>query len=201
MGPVAEVHTTKETKAQKVERLKRSKNPWEALEEIKAFARAGRASVLPEWANLYFKWWGIYTQGDGAGAIGGQGGEGKATEYFMMRIALPNGIATSEQIELIADIAAKTSEILETTRQQVHRIDEFMDEAASRARVQFDRAEMVLDDAMGRTQRTLAMVERGILKPIVQVQGVAAGLKSAITVLLRGRPNPEEAHSDEEMFI
>ena len=101
----------------------------------------------------------------------------------------------------IADITAKTSEILEITRDQIHRIDEFMDDATSRARVQLDRAEMVLDDAMGRTQRTLAMVERGILKPIVQVQGVAAGLKSAITVLLRGRPNPEEAHSDEEMFI
>jgi ElaB/YqjD/DUF883 family membrane-anchored ribosome-binding protein len=101
----------------------------------------------------------------------------------------------------IADITAKTSEILEITRDQIHRIDEFMDDATSRARVQLDRAEMVLDDAMGRTQRTLAMVERGILKPIVQVQGVAAGLKSAITVLLRGRPNPEKAHSDEEMFI
>ena len=101
----------------------------------------------------------------------------------------------------IAEISAKTSDILETTRQQVHRIDAFMDDATSRARVQFDRAEMVLDDAMGRTQRTLALVERGILTPIVQVQGVAAGLKSAINVLLRGRPNPEKAHSDEEMFI
>jgi hypothetical protein len=101
----------------------------------------------------------------------------------------------------IADISAKTSEILDTTRRQVERIDEFMEDATARARVQLDRAEMVLDDAMGRTQRTVALVERGILKPIVQVQGVAAGLKSAITVLLRGRPNPEAAHSDEEMFI
>jgi sulfite reductase (ferredoxin) len=97
----------KETKAQRMERLKREKNPWEALDEVRAFAVAGRESVLPEWASAYFKWWGIYTQGDGAGALGGKGGEGKATEYFMMRIALPNGIATSEQIELIADIAAK----------------------------------------------------------------------------------------------
>ena len=35
----------KETKAQRVERLKREKNPWEALEEIRGFARrvtAGR---------------------------------------------------------------------------------------------------------------------------------------------------------------
>ena len=77
------------------------------FDEVRAFAAAGRESVLPEWASAYFKWWGVYTQGDGAGALGGKGGEGKATEYFMMRIALPNGIATSEQIEVIADIAAK----------------------------------------------------------------------------------------------
>jgi ElaB/YqjD/DUF883 family membrane-anchored ribosome-binding protein len=101
----------------------------------------------------------------------------------------------------IADITSKTSEILETTRQQVHRIDEFLDDAAARARVQMDRAEMVLNDAMVRTQRTVAVVEGGILKPIVQIQGVAAGIKTALTFLLRGRPNPEDAHSDEEMFI
>ena len=97
----------KETKAQRMERLKREKNPWEALDDVRAFAAAGRQSVVPEWASAYFKWWGVYTQGDGAGVLGGKGGEGKATEYFMMRIGLPNGIATSEQIEVIADIAAK----------------------------------------------------------------------------------------------
>jgi sulfite reductase (ferredoxin) len=107
MGTAADVHSARETKAQKVERLKRSKNPWEAFEEIKAFARAGRASVLPEWANLYFKWWGIYTQGDGAGAIGGQGGEGKSTEYFMMRIALPNGLLRSSQLRTIAALSSR----------------------------------------------------------------------------------------------
>src|ERR1700678_1785937 len=97
----------KETKAQRMERLKREKNPWEAFDEVRAFAREGRSSVVPEWASAYFKWWGIYTQGDGAGVTGGKGGEGKATEYFMMRIALPNGVASSQQIEVIADIAAK----------------------------------------------------------------------------------------------
>jgi sulfite reductase (ferredoxin) len=101
---VAEV---KETKAQRMERLKREKNPWEAMDEVRAFAAAGRESVLPEWASAYFKWWGIYTQGDGAGALGGKGGEGKATEYFMMRISIPNGVASSQQMEVIADIAAK----------------------------------------------------------------------------------------------
>ena len=99
----------KESKAQKVERLKREKNPWQALEEIKAFARGGRASVLPEWASTYFKWWGIYTQGDGAGVQAGQGGEGKASEYFMLRIAIPNGLLRSEQLGAIAGLAERHS--------------------------------------------------------------------------------------------
>jgi sulfite reductase (ferredoxin) len=97
----------KETKAQRAERLKREKNPWEAFDEVRRFAAQGRGSVLPEWASLYFKWWGIYTQGDGAGALGGVGGEGKASEYFMLRIAISNGILNSTQLAAIADIARK----------------------------------------------------------------------------------------------
>ena len=97
----------KETKAQRIERLKREKNPWEALEEIREFARKGRASVLPEWTSVYFRWWGIYTQGDGTGAVGGQGGEGKATEYFMFRIRIPNGILRSDQLRTIARISER----------------------------------------------------------------------------------------------
>ncbi len=111
----------KETKAQKSERLKLVKNPWDAWDEVRAFAREGRDSVLPEWAGLYFKWWGVYTQGDGVGVTGGVGGEGKATEYFMMRIGLPNGIVTSAQLRVIADLTTKYARNLAdiTTRQNI----------------------------------------------------------------------------------
>src|SRR6185437_9499566 len=93
--------TTKETKAQKLERLKRELNPWEQIAEIRRFAREGRASIPPEWASTYLKWWGIYTQGDGVGVTGGRGGEGRASEYFMMRIALPNGMVSAAQLRTI----------------------------------------------------------------------------------------------------
>jgi sulfite reductase (ferredoxin) len=96
----------RETAAQRTERLKREKNPWEALEEIREFARKGRDSIPDHW-SFYFKWWGIYTQGDGVGAVGGQGGEGKATPYFMMRIPFPNGLVRSNQLRLIADLAER----------------------------------------------------------------------------------------------
>jgi sulfite reductase (ferredoxin) len=97
----------KETKAQKGERLKREKNPWEAFDEVRAFAREGRASVLPDWANFYFKWWGVYTQGDGVGATGGKGGEGLASDYFMMRIGIPNGIVSASQLRVIGGLTRK----------------------------------------------------------------------------------------------
>lgn len=97
----------KETKAQRVERLKREKNPWEGLEEIRRFARDGFTSIPPEWIGTYFRWWGVYTQGDGAGAIGGSNGEGKALPYFMVRIRIPNGLLEAHQLRTIADVTER----------------------------------------------------------------------------------------------
>src|SRR5439155_10179383 len=100
-------NTAKETKAQQVERLKRSKNPWEGLEEIRRFAREGFDSIPPEWIGTYFRWWGIYTQGDGAGVTGGTGGEGRGTKYFMVRIRIPNGVLDARQVRVVADLAER----------------------------------------------------------------------------------------------
>src|SRR5439155_8370 len=96
-----------ETKAQRVERLKRELNPWEAYAEIQRFAREGWDAIPPEWLGTYFRWWGIYTQGDGIGAIGGKGGEGKATRHFMVRIRIPNGQLQAHQLRTIAGLAER----------------------------------------------------------------------------------------------
>ena len=110
-----------ETKAQRVERLKREKNPWEGLDDIRRFAREGFGSITPEWLGTYFRWWGVYTQGDGAGVVGGQGGEGKSLPYFMVRIRIPNGLLRSRQLRTIADVteryARATADI--TVRQNI----------------------------------------------------------------------------------
>src|SRR2546423_15475487 len=97
----------KETKVQRVERLKREKNPWEGLEEIRRFAREGFDAIPPEWLGTYFRWWGVYTQGDGAGVTGGQNGEGKALKRFMGRLRIPNGLLRSEQLRTIADVTQR----------------------------------------------------------------------------------------------
>jgi sulfite reductase (ferredoxin) len=111
----------KETKAQRSERLKREKNPWEAFNEVREFARQGRSSVTPEWAGFYFKWWGVYTQGDGVGAVGGKGGEGLTSEWLMMRIGIPNGILSASQLRTIGGLTRKYARNLAdiTVRQNI----------------------------------------------------------------------------------
>jgi len=99
--------TAKETKAQRVERLKRSKNPWEGLEEIRRFAREGFESIPSDWLGTYFRWWGVYTQGDGAGVTGGQNGEGRSLQCFMVRIRIPNGLLRSDQLRTIANLTRR----------------------------------------------------------------------------------------------
>jgi len=100
-------YPAKETKAQRVERLKREKNPWEGLDEIRRFAREGFTAIPPEWIGTYFRWWGVYTQGDGAGVIGGKNGEGKALPYFMVRIRIPNGLLQAHQLRTIAEVTER----------------------------------------------------------------------------------------------
>jgi len=97
----------KENKAQRAERLKRSKNAWDHFDEIREFARRGFDSIPPEWFSTYFRPWGIYTQGDGLGVTGGSGGEGKAAPFFMIRIRVPNGLLTSHQVRSIATLSSQ----------------------------------------------------------------------------------------------
>ena len=39
--------------------------------------------------------------------VGGAGGEGKATPYFMVRIRIPNGLLRSDQVRAVAEIAER----------------------------------------------------------------------------------------------
>jgi sulfite reductase (ferredoxin) len=100
-------NAVKETKAQKSERLKRAMNPWDGLSEIRRFAREGFESIPAEWIGTYFRWWGVYTQGDGAGVVGGKDGQGRALPFFMVRIRIPNGLLRSDQLRTIANLTQR----------------------------------------------------------------------------------------------
>ena len=106
-----------------------------------------------------------------------------------------------ESRKQIAEISAKTNDILDSTKKQLAHVDELLSDASGRIRSQMDRAELVLDDVMSRAHSTVAMVHGGIVKPIHQIQALAAGLRTAFSIFTKGRQNPTQATADEEMFI
>jgi hypothetical protein len=115
------------------------------------------------------------------------------------------GIATRtiESVEKhVQKIGTTSSAILDTTREQLMKVDELLSDATTRAKVQMERAEMVLDDAMTRTQQTISILQRSVVRPVHEVYGVFAGIRTALSYLGRsGRPTVDHATSDEEMFI
>ncbi|MGH9480191.1 MAG: nitrite reductase, partial [Terriglobales bacterium] len=90
-----------ETKIERYERVKREQNPWDELPRLLADLRAGYGALAPDDVNTRLRWWGIYTQGDGSGALGG------AAPYFMLRIRIPNGLLTAAQAAVIARLARR----------------------------------------------------------------------------------------------
>ncbi|MBV8897930.1 MAG: hypothetical protein JO051_15565 [Acidobacteriaceae bacterium] len=110
---------------------------------------------------------------------------------------------TTERVEKhIEQIGTTSNAILDVTKQQLHRVDELLGDATTRAKVQMERAEMVLDDTMTRVTDTVSYVQSGVLRPVREVYGVLAGIRTALAHLGRsGRSTVDHATSDEEMFI
>jgi ABC-type transporter Mla subunit MlaD len=102
----------------------------------------------------------------------------------------------------ITDITARANDILDSTKRQLAIVEEVVGDAAGRAKVQMERVELVLDDTLSRAHETVAVVHDGIMRPLREVNGIAAGVRAALGSLARGnRPTVDRATSDEEMFI
>ena len=89
----------KESPTQRVERIKREKESWSILDDIRRYAKEGFASIPEDDLSVRFRAWGLYTQGDGHGT------RGEEQPFFMMRVRTPNGLLTSEMVRTIADLS------------------------------------------------------------------------------------------------
>ena len=100
------------------------------------------------------------------------------------------------------EITDKANQMMDIGKAQLVKLDSVITDASDRALVQIERAEMVVDDTVTRVHESVAAVHTGIMKPIREVQGVATGVRTAISVFMRGgRPSVAQATQDDEMFI
>lgn len=88
---------SKETKAQRVERIKREKDGLDVLEDIYRYAQTGE-EIDPEDIDR-FKWYGLYTQNRNLQD------KDDNTLYFMLRVKLEGGRLDLKQLEAVAEIS------------------------------------------------------------------------------------------------
>jgi len=102
----------------------------------------------------------------------------------------------------VNEITDKANQMMDMGKIQMGKLDALITDATGRARVQLERAEMVVDDTVNKVHDSVTAVHSGIMKPIREVQGVATGFRTAISVLMRGgRPSVAQVTQDDEMFI
>ena len=92
-----------------VEQVKAALDPIdpEVEQRIRRYARDGYQSIDPEDLKVRFRWWGLYTQ------------RPEAAGYFMMRIRVPGGALTAEQLDTIGWITRqRTRNLADVTDRQ-----------------------------------------------------------------------------------
>ncbi len=100
------------------------------------------------------------------------------------------------------DLMVKAGAMMDIGKAQLVKLDDLVTDASARAKVQIERAELVMDDTVSRVHDSVTAVHNGIIRPIREVQGVAAGFRAALQHLIQGtRPSVAQATQDDEMFI
>lgn len=103
----------KETKAQRIERIKTEKDGLDVLNDIYLYASSGKEIDAEDIDR--FKWYGLYAQNRNLQD------KDDLTQYFMLRVKLPSGRLDLKQLEAVADIsksyARETADF--TTRQDI----------------------------------------------------------------------------------
>lgn len=104
--------------------------------------------------------------------------------------------------EKIEALSVKAHAALDATNRQLAAFDTARHDVTLRVQSQMERMELVLDDSLSRVQDVVTTLHRGVLKPVREVTGIAAGIKAAFQAFSRaGRPSVAQATHDEEMFI
>lgn len=102
----------------------------------------------------------------------------------------------------IEQLSAKAHVFLDASQREIEVFSKTRGEFTDRLRIQAERLDLVMEDSLGRLQEVVNVVHGSVMKPVREVSGILAGVKTAFQTFVRGRrPSVDRATHDEEMFI
>jgi ABC-type transporter Mla subunit MlaD len=104
--------------------------------------------------------------------------------------------------EKIASLTGNLNEISLLAKNQMTRLDVFLQDTTERAQVQVLRLDDLISDTMSRVEQTTEAIQQGVLTPVRELTAVVAGVRASLDFLFRrNRKTVERATQDEELFI
>ena len=103
----------------------------------------------------------------------------------------------------IAHISEETVAIVRAGREQVERLGDLLHDAGDRTRVRLEQIDSAVDATVNQIEIASGAVKKAVLRPVREVNGIAAGISAAVSTLMHGqhKSSVASATQDEEMFI
>jgi methyl-accepting chemotaxis protein len=103
----------------------------------------------------------------------------------------------------IAEIATDAAAIVKNGREQAQNLGNLIHDASERTRIRLEQIDKSVDNTVEQVEQIGENVKRAAMRPVREVNGIAAGISAAVSTLVHGsrRSSVDHATQDEEMFI
>jgi phage-related protein len=103
----------------------------------------------------------------------------------------------------IAEITGEAAAIVRTGREHVDRLGTLLHDAGERAQNRLEQIDHAVESTVDQIEHVGDSMKRSVLRPVKEVNGLAAGFSAAVSTLVHGsrRSSVDSATQDEEMFI
>jgi methyl-accepting chemotaxis protein len=103
----------------------------------------------------------------------------------------------------VAQISNETARLVRTGMEQVEHVGAILHDASDRARARLEKIDEAVDSTVEQVEHVSGAMKRAVMRPVKEVNGLAAGISAVVTTLVRGqrRSSVDAATQDEEMFI
>jgi hypothetical protein len=103
----------------------------------------------------------------------------------------------------IADISDQTVTIVRSGREQVECVGDLLRDAGDRTHARLEQIGHTVEVTVKQIENVSGTVKSAVLRPVREVNGIAAGISAMVSTLVRGRRknSVDSATQDEEMFI
>lgn len=129
--------------------------------------------------------------------------QAKGTVERATHVVASAGHTLDELRPRVVEISSDCAAIAKSGREQVERLGSLLNDVSDRARERIDQIDRSVDNTVEQVEQVGEAVKRAALRPVREVNGLAAGISAAFSTLVHGtrRSSVDHATQDEEMFI